>query len=693
MERNFHNQGLPQVQSYVPQDFSSEYDVVDHQIARQKYTIPISQNRFVPRRESNFQQDNRSDGKKIWNKSSNFNRNNFNNRNNFQNQNNWEIVGKGQDQYSKRTNDKKFVKQYNSQNPDISGKELVLQNLKYYNDDFKTFAEKILKSLDKLSKTEINEFYKMITTCSLHELFTNPLTAQIIKEKFITKTRKIGNHPYLHSAIWPRWQTDSKRVKFFKRTQEDIIEMIKVLCKTNTTPFEINNQSETVITSLYYAYERKIVTKTTYETIYDLFTVKNDDINGEYNDMFNRMYREICNKISPDLLTTNKFSEEKKKKICSSIYWAIINDTRGFCESLFQNITMYSNTNMHFNKPLSDQIKTIIQVLKKGVPKLNDQKTYDFKFYLENKEIKINELITKFKTELCKVVNDFINSLEEYKLFLETGKQLEIGDKNYIKMCTLGSILGEISNIAQVEDFFEKIHEFCITSGLCCINHYNTINKSLSDKLIEKLKYYVKTSDKGLIRMSIREIFKNLNIKFDNPSKLNSSPVQEVKNELDENFDQKDELDEKFDQKNSFGDLDEFELKYDKICQNNKIKINKSFLNTDLKTNMDEVLTTTVEQIIQLFEGDSRSISESFVIIFLTSMFSNIYSDLHLTNLEHFLKLLIKKLKTENISYEKIKVNFDFLNRVIVLSGQDDQPFYNEKNIRRIEKILTQLED
>lgn len=136
----------------------------------------------------------------------------------------------------------------------------------------------------------VKKNYDFINSCiikelsgySIHEVLKDERVKEIIRSTYGDK-----KYPLTHTAVWPDYFGMN-----LPRTDDDILETIKLCFDCGFTPMTINKQSENVIAAMLKSFESKKISKSICDRMYDYMTkIKHKTIRS-------KMFKQLVNKIS-----------------------------------------------------------------------------------------------------------------------------------------------------------------------------------------------------------------------------------------------------------------------------------------------------------------------------------------------------------------------------------------------------------
>ena len=347
----------------------------------------------------------------------------------------------------------------------------------------------VKSELSNLTGDDADKFLETTISWSLHEIFEQD--SELLKR--LKTIHTTGKHKIIHWALWPRYRTHPHELQDlanFTRTEQDILDTIKLCLDVKSDPLETNEKGESAIMSLTESFKKQLITAETYSAAYKLFTQPSTK-NME------SMCRNFVLQLSHSGNTTKNI---QKSPILS---WMICCDPAIFCQVLVTVLVSYPSTHYRdkngFYKLIHDRIghvESILKVEQTG----NKTSNHDFdKFFAEN-YVSQEKLVAKFHKAILQLcLESDTNKLES----LLIGGEEKIN--KIINYEIIGAIIGEIADDQTVLSFCRTLKEKDIDVMRVLLVHkkHNTPKFNCPEDLVDKFVDAYKRTPESFSRFQI----------------------------------------------------------------------------------------------------------------------------------------------------------------------------------------------
>ena len=351
----------------------------------------------------------------------------------------------------------------------------------------------VKEEVNKLKTPEsVAKFLETTISWSLHEIYDDPELLELLK-----KAHESDGHKIVHWAVWSRYKThphELEELKSFDRTDDDILQTIRLCLRVGSSPLDVNTHQESAIGSLIASFKKGNLSKETFNAAYDILTEPSSE----------HMEKMCCN-------ATNLIGEgmrSKKTRIIKRVEtkytptkfwapilsWMIYRDAMAFCKALVINlrdITKAARDPVGYYKSVHDRIVLISDILNEGP---TNSENHDFDWFFEKHDATPKELVQLFNKSMMKVCSqiDFSKQISTI-----TGDQLNID--------IIGALVGEVAPNAGVVLFSQAIMREHPSVAKTCLIHKKKANGKFkcTDQLISDLADQYSAASDGSTRFQI----------------------------------------------------------------------------------------------------------------------------------------------------------------------------------------------
>ena len=329
----------------------------------------------------------------------------------------------------------------------------------------------------QLSKPAAAKFIETLISWSVHELFQDEWLRNELQ-----KIHEADKQTVLHWAIWARWKTKpnemteihaantEKKIPLFVRTEDDILETIKLCMVLGTTPVERNGVGETAFASLQKFYSKGNISEATYNKAYLNMTNPPEEVKQRIccmvaNKITHNFNTQRLQNINRTTTTTEREApkvpavnaKEVEKTYVEMLSWLVEIDCERICRMILDNLVAFRKgvrDKDGYYVIVHERIKAFSDLLNKG-PTV-DGKSSDFKDFFASRRSSRIDLINKFKHTLMTLCIKF-----SLALVIE-GQNFDI----------IGAIIGEVASHSAAMEYASKLMKTKNSSvGRTCLIH------------------------------------------------------------------------------------------------------------------------------------------------------------------------------------------------------------------------------